>query len=101
MTCSVYGMSSEGLSCGIQGIVTGIDFIGVGSTHKLDKERGIQGLPMATGVWMTSAIGITIGLGSLGLAFLGTVLTLIILTVDGRFEYLIDKNPSDDKKNAD
>ena len=102
MTGSVYGMSSEGLSRVIQGIVTGIGFIGAGSILKLDKERDIQGLTTAAGVWMTSAIGVTIGLGSLGLAFLGTVLTIIILTVAGRFEFLIDKNPTeDDKKNAD
>ena len=102
LTCSVYGMSSDGLSRVIQGIVTGIGFIGAGSILKLDKERDIQGLTTAAGVWMTSAIGVTIGLGSVGLAFLGTILTLIILTVAGKFEFLIDKNQTDhDKKNAD
>lgn len=102
MTGSVYGMTSEGLSRVIQGIVTGIGFIGAGSILKLDKERNIQGLTTAAGVWMTSAIGVTIGLGSVGLAFVGTILTLIILTVAGRFEFLIDKKQTDDdKKNAD
>ena len=102
MTGSVYGMTSEGLSRVIQGIVTGIGFIGAGSILKLDKERDIQGLTTAAGVWMTSAIGVTIGLGSLGLALLGTILTLIILTVAGRFEFLIDKKLTEDnKKSAD
>jgi putative Mg2+ transporter-C (MgtC) family protein len=102
MTCSVYGMSSDGLSRVIQGIVTGIGFIGAGSILKLEHERDIQGLTTAAGVWMTAAIGVTIGLGSLGLACIGTILTLIILTVAGRFEFLIDKNQTDnDKKSAD
>lgn len=102
LTCSVYGMSSDGLSRVIQGIVTGIGFIGAGSILKLDKERNIQGLTTAAGVWMTAAIGVTIGLGSVGLAFIGTILTLIILTVAGKLEFLIDKNQTDDdKKNAD
>ena len=102
MTGSIYGMSSEGLSRVIQGIVTGIGFIGAGSILKVEKERDIQGLTTAAGVWMTAAIGVTIGLGSLGLALLGTILTLIILTVAGRFEFLISKNQSkDDKKTAD
>ncbi|HEX8639084.1 MAG TPA: MgtC/SapB family protein [Pyrinomonadaceae bacterium] len=102
MTGSIYGMSSEGLSRVIQGIVTGIGFIGAGSILKVEKERDIQGLTTAAGVWMTSAIGVTIGLGSLGLALIGTILTLIILTVAGRFEFLISKNQSkDDKKTAD
>lgn len=102
MTCSVYGMNSDGLSRVIQGIVTGIGFIGAGSILKLEKERDIQGLTTAAGVWMTSAIGVTVGLGSLGLALLGTILTLIILTVAAKFEFTIDKNQTpEDKRSAD
>ncbi|HEX8287875.1 MAG TPA: MgtC/SapB family protein, partial [Pyrinomonadaceae bacterium] len=41
---SIFGMSSEGLSRVIQGIITGIGFIGAGSILKLDKERNILGL---------------------------------------------------------
>lgn len=91
LACSGYGMSSDGLSRVIQGIVTGIGFIGAGSILKIDKERDIQGLTTAAGIWMTSAIGVTIGLGSLGLALLGTVLTLIILTLAGKLEIQINK----------
>jgi putative Mg2+ transporter-C (MgtC) family protein len=102
MTSSVYGMTSEGLSRVIQGIVTGIGFIGAGSILKLEKKRDIQGLTTAAGVWMTSAIGVTVGLGSLGLALLATILTLIILTVAGRFEFMTNRNQTeDDKKTAD
>ncbi len=102
LACSGYGMSSDGLSRVIQGIVTGIGFIGAGSILKLDKERDIQGLTTAAGIWMASAIGVTIGLGSLGLALISTVLTLIILTFAGKIEFQMDKNQTpDDEKNAD
>src|SRR5688500_18775902 len=37
MSGSIYGMSSDGLSRVIQGIVTGIGFIGAGSILKLDQ----------------------------------------------------------------
>ena len=101
LACSGYGMSSDGLSRVIQGIVTGIGFIGAGSILKLDKERDIQGLTTSAGIWMTAAIGVTIGLGSVGLALLGTILALIILTLIGKLEFQIDKSQTpDDKKDA-
>ncbi len=94
LACSGYGMSSDGLSRVIQGIVTGVGFIGAGSILKLDKERDIQGLTTAAGIWMTAAIGVTIGLGGLGLALLSTILALIILTIVGRIEFQVEKNQS-------
>ncbi len=84
LACSGYGMSSDGLSRVIQGIVTGIGFLGAGSILKLNEERDIQGLTTAAGIWMTSAIGVTVGLGTLGMALIATVLTVVILSFIGR-----------------
>jgi putative Mg2+ transporter-C (MgtC) family protein len=86
LACSGSGMSSDGLSRVIQGIVTGIGFIGAGSILKLDQERDIKGLTTAAGVWMTAAIGVAVGLGSLGVALLSTLLTLIILALAGIYD---------------
>jgi putative Mg2+ transporter-C (MgtC) family protein len=86
LACSGVGMSMDGLSRVIQGIVTGIGFIGAGSILKLNEERDIQGLTTAAGVWMTAAIGVAVGLGSLGVAMLSTLFTLIILTLAGRHD---------------
>ena len=86
LACSGVGMSLDGLSRVIQGIVTGIGFIGAGSILKLDRERDIQGLTTAAGVWMTAAVGVAVGLGSLGVALLSTVFTLVILSFSKRFE---------------
>jgi putative Mg2+ transporter-C (MgtC) family protein len=80
------GMSLEGLSRVIQGIITGIGFIGAGSILKLSEAREIRGLTTAAGVWMTAAIGVAVGLGSLGLALLGTFFTLVILALAVRLE---------------
>lgn len=87
LACSGVGMSLDGLSRVIQGIVTGIGFIGAGSILKLSEERDIQGLTTAAGIWMTAAIGVAVGLGSLGVAVLSTVFTLIILTLAGLYEF--------------
>jgi putative Mg2+ transporter-C (MgtC) family protein len=81
LSCSRFGMSPDGLSRVIQGITTGIGFVGAGSILKLEHDRNIQGLTTAASVWMTAAIGVSIGLGVLGLAILGTVFTLVILAL--------------------
>jgi len=82
ISCSGVGMSLDGLSRVIQGIVTGIGFIGAGSILKVGEERDIKGLTTAAGVWMTAAIGVTAGLGSLGVAVLGTLLAVVILALE-------------------
>ena len=86
LACSGAGMRIEDLSRVIQGIVTGIGFLGAGSILKLNEERDIQGLTTAAGIWMTAAIGVAVGLGSLGVALLSTFFTLIILALAGPFE---------------
>jgi putative Mg2+ transporter-C (MgtC) family protein len=102
LACSGVGMGQDALSRVIQGIVTGIGFIGAGSILKLDRERDIQGLTTAAGVWMTAAVGVAVGLGSLGVALLSTVFTLVILSFAKRFEPPVERvraargEPADD-----
>jgi putative Mg2+ transporter-C (MgtC) family protein len=92
LACSSIGMSFDALSRVIQGIVTGIGFIGAGSILKLNEERDIQGLTTAAGVWMTAAIGVAVGLGSLGVALLSTIFTVIILSLLGSGAVRADTN---------
>lgn len=91
LACSASGFGSDAMSRVIQGIVTGIGFIGAGSILKLDQQHEIKGLTSAAGIWMTAAIGVTVGLGAVGLAVLSTLLALIILAVATKFEELVQK----------
>src|SRR5258706_2353913 len=68
ISCSGAGMSLDSVSRVIQGIVTGIGFIGAGSILKLSEKHEISGLTTAASIWMTAAIGVSVGLGSLGIA---------------------------------
>ncbi|HJU39325.1 MAG TPA: MgtC/SapB family protein [Tahibacter sp.] len=79
VACANSGMSSDGLSRVIQGLTTGIGFIGGGAILKLANEREIHGLTTAAGIWMTAAIGVAVGLGALGLALLATLITTATL----------------------
>ena len=81
-----YGMSSDGLSRVIQGIVTGIGFIGAGSILKLEDKKDIQGLTTSAGIWMTAAIGVAIGLGEIGLALISAIIAVIVLSLLRVFE---------------
>jgi len=91
LVCTSAGMSSDGLSRVIQGIVTGIGFIGAGTILKVNEEHQIKGLTTAAGVWMTAAIGVGVGLGSVGVAALSTLLAIIILAVVGSIEARAEK----------
>ena len=82
LACTEVNMGLDGLSRVIQGIVTGIGFIGAGTILKLTEEREIQGLTTAAGLWMTAAIGVAVGLGALGLAVIGTIVTLLLLGLE-------------------
>jgi len=72
-------MSDADLSRVIQGIVTGVGFLGAGTILKGTSEQNVQGLTTAAGLWFTAAIGITAGLGREASAVLSALLALIIL----------------------
>ena len=76
------GMNLDGQSRVIQGIVTGIGFIGAGSILKVG-EDDIRGLTTAAGLWTTAAIGIACGGGEIGIALISAVLTVIVLALAG------------------
>ena len=84
--CLEANMSAADLSRVIQGLATGIGFIGGGAILKLTDEREITGLTTAAGIWLTAAVGVAVGLGRLGSALLGVLLTWIILAVLGQIE---------------
>jgi putative Mg2+ transporter-C (MgtC) family protein len=73
----------------IQGIVTGIGFLGAGAIIKHRSEEDVKGLTTAAGVWLTGAIGIACGLGRESTAILSTLLALIVLAMVPR---LVDRN---------
>lgn len=80
------GMTSADLSRVIQGIVTGIGFLGAGAILKLSEHREIRGLTTAAGIWLTAGVGVATGLGRYALAIGSVILAWLILRVLERFE---------------
>jgi len=79
LMCSAATISLEGDSRVIQGIVTGIGFIGAGSILKLPEEHLVHGLTASARIWATTAVGIAIGLGQIGIALIATALIIVVL----------------------
>lgn len=80
------GMGSDELSRVIQGIVSGIGFLGAGAVLKLGSEGRIHGLTTAATVWATAAVGMSAGLGREGTAVLATAFILVVLVWLRRLE---------------
>lgn len=63
----------------IAGIVGGIGFLGAGA---IIQARGrVQGMTTASGIWMTAAIGVSVGLGQYVLALASTFLAFLVLVL--------------------
>jgi putative Mg2+ transporter-C (MgtC) family protein len=73
------GMSPEDLSRVVQGIVSGIGFLGAGAVLKDSGAGRIHGLTTAASIWATAAIGIAAGMGREATALLATLFMLIVL----------------------
>ena len=84
------GMQQDALSRVIQGLVTGIGFLGAGAILKVESSHQIKGLTTAAGIWMTAAIGVAIGLGRLGTAAIGTGLAWFVLAILIKLDKRID-----------
>lgn len=87
---SQMGMHEDALSRVMQGLATGIGFLGAGAIIKMESTRRIRGLTTAAGIWMTAAIGVVIGLGQLGLALVAALLTWVVLALIIKIETNID-----------
>jgi putative Mg2+ transporter-C (MgtC) family protein len=93
------GMSLSDVSRVLQGLVTGIGFLGGGAILKLTAEHEIHGLTTAAGIWMTAAASAAAGLGQLALALIGVCLGLVVLAAFAKLEKRLGVRASRDAAN--
>lgn len=75
------GVAPGDMSRVLQGVITGIGFLGAGTILKLSDREEVRGLTTAAGIWLTAAVGIAAGMGREASAVLGTVLALVVLAL--------------------
>ena len=95
LAASSVGMQQDALSRVIQGLVTGIGFLGAGAILKVEASSQIKGLTTAAGIWMTAALGVAIGLGHLGMAAIATAFAWFVLAVLIKLELRIESSDPD------
>jgi putative Mg2+ transporter-C (MgtC) family protein len=69
--------SPEALARIIEGLITGMGFIGGGAI--LRQKNSVKGTATAASLWVTGAIGVAVGLGSLDVAVILTITTVLTL----------------------
>jgi putative Mg2+ transporter-C (MgtC) family protein len=90
--------SPDGMAKVIEGLITGIGFIGGGAILK--QGTTVQGTATAASLWATGAIGVSVGLGSYDVAVtvaVFTFLTLRLLTLVKEEDDLKDGGESERK----
>jgi putative Mg2+ transporter-C (MgtC) family protein len=88
---SIHAVSGADASRIIQGIVTGVGFLGAGVIVRNSKGHHVHGLTTAACVWVTACIGAACAVAEWQIVVLGAAFVLIILVFGGPFEKSIDR----------
>ena len=67
----------------IQGIVTGVGFLGAGVIIRSEKGHHVHGLTTAACVWVTACVGAACAIAQWQIVVIGVVLALILLVFGG------------------
>ena len=100
MASGEFGMNPDSVSRVIQGLITGIGFLGAGAILKIYDKREVEGLTTAAGIWMTAALGVAVGLGRFGLALVATLLAWMTLSLARQLEHILNKESRKNEKDA-
>lgn len=79
MVPDIAGAMDDAMSRVIQGVVAGVGFLGAGTILKSDRHDEVRGLTTAAGIWLTAAIGVTVGMGYEATALLAAGMAFVIL----------------------
>ncbi len=84
------GQLSDATSRVVQGILTGIGFLGAGVIVHGDQNK-VKGLTSAACVWFTACIGVVCGLGHWRLVGIALGIALLLLTFGGPLERAVHR----------
>ncbi len=79
------------ISRAMQGIITGIGFLGAGVILRDTSGTQVHGITTAATIWLTATLGVLCGAGMWKIALLGVGLTLVILVLGKPLEKFIHR----------
>jgi putative Mg2+ transporter-C (MgtC) family protein len=78
--------NGDATSRAVQGIITGIGFLGAGVIMQYERERRVEGLTTAASIWTAAALGMACGAGHVALAGIGVAAIILVLVAGGWIE---------------
>ncbi len=91
---------SDAASRVIQGILTGIGFLGAGVIVRAEHRFRIRGLTSAACTWLAACIGIACGVGQWRIVAVAVAITFIVLIVGGRAERWLHRTLGGTEENS-
>ena len=85
------GATPDTVSRVVQGLITGIGFLGAGVILHHESGQRIEGLTTAASIWVAAGLGAACGAGLVELAVIGLVAALVVLIVGGPFERALER----------
>ena len=95
---SMAGVDAQAMARVIEGIITGMGFIGGGAILKL--KDNVKGTATAASLWVTGAIGTAVGLGSYDVALMLCLITVATLWLVSPFKPDTNELVSGEKSSA-
>ena len=75
----------------IQGILTGIGFLGAGVIVRAEHQFRVRGLTSAACTWLTACFGIACGVGQWRIVAISLAITFALLTIGHRLEHWLHR----------
>lgn len=97
----VAGDQQDSVTRVIQGIASGIGFLGAGTILKLDQKQEIKGLTTASSIWLAAALGTIAGLAEYALAIASALISLFVLGVLGPMEKYFERRQAQARRERD
>jgi putative Mg2+ transporter-C (MgtC) family protein len=93
---------ADAVSRVIQGVLTGIGFLGAGVIlHRGPSRKIVAGLTTSAAIWLTAGLGMAAGAGQYLLALLGLAFAMVLLILGRPFERLLKRLFGGSKRAAD
>jgi putative Mg2+ transporter-C (MgtC) family protein len=96
----IVGSDNESITRVIQGIASGIGFLGAGTILKLDDKQEIKGLTTASSIWLASALGTAAGSGEFALAIASAIVSVCVLGLLPPVETWLDRRLKQQKNES-
>jgi putative Mg2+ transporter-C (MgtC) family protein len=66
----------------VQGVITGVGFLGAGSIIRGRTEESVRGLTTAASIWLAAAVGVACGLALWSIVLISCAFGLLILVIE-------------------